>query len=108
MNIEAVWAKLQESRKAERLEQRRQREQAAAAEAASTEDVKEQQDEKEQVDEKGEDTSAQKPLDESVSSLGASVGSLGASAQSEEPSTPGILSKDEKYKLWEEIKMKSK
>ncbi|CDS05857.1 hypothetical protein LRAMOSA08385 [Lichtheimia ramosa] len=108
MNIEAVWAKLQESRKAERLEQRRQREQAAAAaEAASTEDVKEQQDEKEQVDEKGEDTSAQKPLDESVSSLGASVGSLGASAQSEEPSTPGILSKDEKYKLWEEIKMKS-
>lgn len=138
MNIEAVWAKLQEARKAERLEQKRLREQAAAeaeaakaaAEAAaasttttateeeenekekeSTTATKEQDQHVDESKEKGEDASTQKPLDESVSSLGASVGSLGTSIQSEggsSPVTPGLLDKDEKYKLWEEIKMKSK
>lgn len=140
MNIEAVWTKLQEARKAERLEQKRLREQAAAAEAeaakaaaASTtttteeEDVKEEENEKKEEEstatkeqdqhvneskEKGEDASTQKPLDESVGSLGASVGSLGTPTQQPEgsasPVTPGLLDKDEKYKLWEEIKMKSK
>ncbi|CDH57062.1 peroxin 3 [Lichtheimia corymbifera JMRC:FSU:9682] len=140
MNIEAVWTKLQEARKAERLEQKRLREQAAAAEAeaakaaaASTtttteeEDVKEEENEKKEEEsstatkeqdqhvneskEKGEDASTQKPLDESVGSLGASVGSLGTPTQQPEgsasPVTPGLLDKDEKYKLWEEIKMKS-
>lgn len=134
MNIEAVWAKLQEARKAERLEQKRLREQAAAAAASTTttteeQDVKEEEKKEEQQEEentatkeqdqhvdeskeKGEDASTQKPLDESVGSLGASVGSLGTPTPQPEgsssPVTPGLLDKDEKYKLWEEIKMKSK
>ncbi|KAI7883048.1 Peroxin-3 [Lichtheimia hyalospora FSU 10163] len=124
MNIEAAWAKLQESRKAERLEQKRQRELAAAeAEAAAKAETaanatqeenekeesatKEQEEHVDETKEKGEDPSTPKPLEESVGSLGASVGSLGTSETSSSPVTPGLLDKNEKYKLWEEIKMKS-
>lgn len=159
MNVEAAWAKLQESRKLEKIEEKRlfqqraeeeekqrleeeakaakaaeeQVEAASAepAEGASTEEETKEEDKDVSEEKSTEETKpdAEKPSEETnqpekeqpkqhlqppaVAAMDESVGSLGNSTLTEDsaaspPPPPGILSKKEKYVLWEEIKITSK
>ncbi|KAI9310943.1 Peroxin-3 [Dichotomocladium elegans] len=103
MNLEAAWAKLQESRKLEKLEERKKKERAAAeaakaeAEAAKIEHELEPQQQQQQ----------QPPLDQSVGSLEASTASMVMVEDEKLAAVPGILDKKAKIELWEEIKTMS-
>lgn len=134
MNIEKDWAKLQESRKLEKIELRlrKEREEAARlreeqeamlqlsddkdinesgvlvdadATPTSEEEKLETQSTEEQTQEQQPTSPTPKPL-----ALDSSVGSLSTSFNAEEdrPVPEGILDKKEKHLLWEEIKTKSK
>ncbi|KAI8146360.1 Peroxin-3 [Fennellomyces sp. T-0311] len=106
MNIEAAWAKLQESRKLEKKEELLKREQAAAAaEKAEKEETQGEQAQNENQEDKPNSTTEEKPeLENSVGSLGASTASL---EETKSKILDGILDKKAKYLLWEEIKASS-
>ncbi|KAI7851434.1 Peroxin-3 [Circinella umbellata] len=126
MNIEAAWAKLQESRKLEKKEeqlkrqleqQQREKEEAEAAEAKTkAEEVEgEQRNENDENDEdnntkvqtNGPLTEEKPELENSVGSLGASTATLADNEDTQSKILEGILDKKAKYLLWEEIKASS-
>ncbi|KAI8885386.1 Peroxin-3 [Backusella circina FSU 941] len=131
MNIEAAWAKLQESRKLEKIEEKLKKEREAAAllkeeQAVEETKVAEEDNSKPEMEiaKEGEaeaDQSAQ-PAEASeltqstematsmIANLDTSVGSLSASytiVEEVRELPAGILDKKEKHLIWEEIKSKS-
>lgn len=108
MNIEEGWAKLQETRRLEKIETRLRKEREMAAsireeEEAQTKEVSEsvvmvdhQQEKEQQHEEKSVE------LDTSVNSLATSF-----VAEQDHPLPAGILTKKEKNLLWDEIKTMS-
>ncbi|KAF7722526.1 peroxin [Apophysomyces ossiformis] len=128
VNVEGSWAKLQESRKLEKLEEKKQRQKEAETDAADQQSQKaensteeplsgtiraggdigaatdsEAENKKENSPSAGEGKSTL-PLDTSVGSLSISVHSDDSNGSS---ASSGILSKEAKYLLWEEIKTMS-
>lgn len=115
MNIEEGWAKLQETRRLEKIETRLRKEREVAAlmkEEQEAQDqlkesgvIVEREQEEDEQHEKTPEKSAEKPV-----GLGSSVGSLSTSfvVEQDVPLPAGILSKKEKSLLWDEIKTMSK
>ncbi|KAI8995000.1 Peroxin-3 [Pilobolus umbonatus] len=108
MNIEAEWAKLQESRKLEKIEDklRKERELAASLREESValkdsiEIIPSPNDQQEPTIEANKQDKG--ILDTSMSSLSTSI-----SLDENHPLPPGILSKKEKHVIWEDIKVMS-
>ncbi|KAI9301327.1 Peroxin-3 [Cunninghamella echinulata] len=105
MNIEQSWAKLQESRKLEKLEEKRKQELKIAKEKKQQEKLKRKEERKQQFEDKTDVIAGEKqPLDMSVGSIGESIHTEG----SVEYIVPkGLLDKKAKYLLWEDIKVTS-
>lgn len=121
MNIEEGWARLQETRKLEKIEARLQKEREIAASLREEEEAMEalresdtgasgvlvehetSEDQQEQVESK---KTVEKPAEEMDSSVG-SLSTL-VNEEQERPSPTRILSKREKNLLWDEIKRMSK
>ncbi|KAI9366566.1 Peroxin-3 [Pilaira anomala] len=120
MNIEEGWAKLQETRKLEKIEARLRKEREVAASLREEEEAMEQlreQDTSESVvmvehetsEDKKEQVESKKTTEKPRQEMDSSVGSLSTSVieEQETPLPPGILSKKEKNLLWDEIKTMS-
>lgn len=134
MNIEKDWAKLQESRKLEKIELRLRKEREEAARLREEQEAMLQLSDEKDINESGvlvdadatptpeeeksetqstEEQQQQQPTSPTPKplTLDSSVGSLSTSFNAEEEDRPvpeGILDKREKHLLWEEIKTKSK
>lgn len=133
MNIEKDWAKLQESRKLEKIELRLRKEREEAARLREEQEAMLQLSDEKDINESGvlvdadatptpeeeksetqstEEQQQQQPTSPTPKplTLDSSVGSLSTSFNAEEEDRPvpeGILDKREKHLLWEEIKTKS-
>lgn len=115
MNIEKDWAKLQESRKLEKIELRLKKEREQADLLREEQEAMEQLQEGsvvlvEQPDQEKTENKEDEEKPVQVQNLESSTSSLATSIQLEEdrPLPAGILDKKEKHLLWEEIKSKSK
>ncbi|OBZ82476.1 Peroxisomal biogenesis factor 3 [Choanephora cucurbitarum] len=98
-DIERGWAKLQESRKLEKIEAKLRKEREMAASLQQQQELTEQSTEP-----LAEENDTKTPVDSSVSSLATS---LTIEPEEDRPLPDGILNKKEKHALWEEIKTKS-
>lgn len=120
MNIEEGWAKLQETRKLEKIETKLRKEREMAAllreEQEALDQLKEYNTTSDSVviveheqDDTMNDTVKQEKTPEKPVEVDSSVGSLAASfvAEKDKPLPAGILSKKEKNLLWDEIKTMS-
>ncbi|KAG2199668.1 hypothetical protein INT47_005193 [Mucor saturninus] len=114
MNIEEGWAKLQETRRLEKIETRlrKEREMAASAREEQEAQTKEVSESVVMVDHQDEEHKGDKEQKHGENSTGldASVNSLSTSfvAEQDHPLPAGILTKKEKNLLWDEIKTMSR
>lgn len=100
-DIERDWAKLQESRKLEKIESKLRKEREMAASLRQ----QEMTEQTEVPSEEGALEPTKSPIDSSVSSLATS---MTIEPEEDHPLPEGILDKKEKHTLWEDIKTKSK
>ncbi|KAI8341559.1 Peroxin-3 [Blakeslea trispora] len=99
-DIERDWAKLQESRKLEKIESKLRKEREMAASLRQ----QEMTEQTEVPSEEGALEPTKSPIDSSVSSLATS---MTIEPEEDHPLPEGILDKKEKHTLWEDIKTKS-